>query len=64
MIHAEKAASALRAADQQVSDALLIAMTVKGLPDENKAFVAITTQSETVDTFQQFKQPLCTVDET
>ena len=51
MIRAEKAASALRAADEQVSDALLIAMTLKGLADEYKAFVAITTQSETVDTF-------------
>ena len=55
MIRAEKATSALRAGDEQVSDALLIAMTLKGLPDEYEAFVAITTQSETVDTFQKFK---------
>ena len=34
MIRAEKAVSALRAADEQVSDELLIAMTVIGLPDE------------------------------
>ena len=64
MIRAEKAASALRAADEQVSDALLIAMTLKGLPDEYKAFVAITTQSETVDTFQKFRQALRNFDET
>ena len=64
MIRAEKAASALRSADEQVSDALLIAMTLKGLPDEYKAFVAITTQSETVDTFQKFKQALRNFDET
>ena len=42
MIRAEKAASALRSADEQVSDALLIATTLKGLPDEYKVFVTIT----------------------
>ena len=64
MIHAEKAASTLRAVDEQVSDALLIATTLKGLPDGYKAFFAITTQSETVDTFQKFKQALRNFDET
>ena len=64
MIRVEKAASALRAADEQVSNALLIAMTLKGLPDEYKAFVAITTRSETVDTFQKVKQALSNFDET
>ena len=64
MIRAEKAAFALRSADEQVSDALFIAMTLKGLPDDYKAFVAITTQSETVDTFQKFKQALRNFDET
>ena len=39
-------------------------MTLKGLPDGYKAFVAITTQSETVNTFQKFKQALRSFDET
>ena len=56
MIRAEKAISALRSADEQVIDVLLIAMALEGLPDEYNASVAITTQSETVDTFQKFKQ--------
>lgn len=64
MIRAEKAASSLRSANEQVSDALLIAMVLKGLPDEYKAFVAVVTQSETVDTFQKFKQALLDFDET
>jgi hypothetical protein len=64
MIHAERAMSALRSANEQVSDALLIAMVLKGLPDEYKAFVAVVTQSATVDTFKKFKQPLHDFDET
>ena len=56
MIRAEKAASALRAADEKVSDALLIAITVKDLPDDYKAFVASTTQSETVN-IEAFQRP-------
>ena len=64
MIRAEKAALALRSANEQVSDALLIAMILKGLPDEYKAFVTVVTQSESVDTFQKFKQALRDFDET
>ena len=41
MICAEKAASSLRSANEQVSDVLLKAMVLKGLPDEYKAFVAV-----------------------
>ena len=58
LIRAEKAAMALRSANEQVSDSLLIAMVLKGLTDEYKPFVAIITQSETVDTFHRFKQAL------
>ena len=39
-------------------------MVLKGLPDEYKAFVAIVTQTETIDTFQKFKQALRNFDET
>ena len=64
MIRSEKAASSLRSANEPVSDALLKAMVLKGLPDKYKGFVAVVTQSETVDTFQKFKQALCDFDET
>ena len=64
MIRAEKAAAALNSADEHVSDALLISMVLKGLPDKYKPFLAIVTQSETVDTFQKFKQALRNFDET
>ena len=49
---------ALRSANEEVSDALLIAMVLKGVTDEYKPFIAIITQSETVDTFHKFKQAL------
>ena len=49
---------ALRSANEEVSDALLIDMVLKGLTDEYKPFIAIITQSETVDTFHKFKQAL------
>ena len=39
-------------------------MVLKGLPEEYKAFIAIITQSETVDTFPKFKQALRNFDET
>jgi len=40
---------------EQVSDSLLIAMVLKGLPDDYKAFIAVTTQAENVENFQKFK---------
>ena len=49
---AEKAAPALRFNNEQMSDVRLIAMVVKWLYDEYKAFVAVVTQSEMVNTFQ------------
>ena len=64
MIRAEKTAIALKSAEENISDALLIAMVLKGLPDDYKAFVAIVTQSEKMDTFQKFKQSLRNFDET
>ena len=39
-------------------------MVLKELPDKDKPFVAIVTQSETVDTFQKFKQALRNFDKT
>ena len=64
LIRAENTAMSLRSVGEQVSDALLIAMVLKGLPDEYKAFVAVTTHSENVQTFQKFKASLRNFEET
>ena len=64
LLRAEKSVISLRAAGEQISESLLIAMVLKGLPDEYKAFVAITTQSENVQDFIRFKSSLKNFEET
>ena len=64
ILRAETAANALRNVEEVVSDGLLVAMVIKGLPDEYKAFVAVTTQSDTVQNFQKFKLALRNFEET
>ena len=65
ILRAESAANALRSAKEAVSDGLLVAMVVKGLPDEYRPFVAVTTQSEDmVQNFQKFKQALKNFEDT
>jgi len=54
----------LRNVEKVVSDGLLVAMVIKGLPDEYKVFVAVTTQSDTVQNFQKFKLALTNFEET
>ena len=44
VIRAETAAAALRNAKEEVSDSLLIAMVLKGLPDNYKPIVVVVTQ--------------------
>ena len=58
ILRGETAANALRTAEEYVSDALLVAMVSKGLPDDYTAFVAVVTQSDTVQNFPKFKQGL------
>ena len=58
ILQAEKASTALKLAGEEVSDSLLVAMSLKGLPNEYKPFVTIVTQSETAFTFQKYKQSL------
>ena len=64
LLRAESITMSLRAAGEQVSDSLLVAMVLKGLPDEYKAFVAVTSQSDSVEDFQKFKSSLKNFEET
>ena len=64
ILRAETAANALRSVNEAVSDSLLVAMALKGLPNEYQPFVAVITQSETVQVFQKFKQSLRNFEET
>lgn len=58
VIRAETAATALRNAEEVISDALLIAMVLKGLPNDYKTFSAIVIQQEKEMTFPDFKTAL------
>ena len=55
IICAETAAVALRNAGETVSDSLLIAMVLKGLPDNYNPFVVVVTYNERKQTFSEFK---------
>ena len=59
MIRAETAVTALKNAGEIVSDGLLIAMVMKGLPKYFKSFIVVITQTtEKMLTFQKFKVAL------
>ena len=64
IVRAEATANALINAKENVSDSLLVAMILKGLPDEYKSFAAVTTQPDTIQNFQKFKQVLQNFEET
>ena len=54
-IRAEKTVTSLRKAKEVISDGLIIAMILKGLPESYKPFAIHTTQSSEELTFIQFK---------
>ena len=58
VLRAESAATSLKNAKETVSDSLLIAMLLKGLPDCYKAFTTVVTQNKTDANFSEFKQAL------
>ena len=64
MLRAEAAASSLKAAGEVVSDSLLIAVVLKGLPIAFKTFCTVTTQKDKEHTFAEFKVALRSFEET
>ena len=52
---AERLATSLKTAGEGVSDSLLIAMVMKGLPQSYNNFVTVVTQSSKVYAFSEFK---------
>lgn len=57
-IRAETAATFLKAAGKVISDGLLVATTLKGLPTSFKTFATIVMQKDTPMTFSEFKVAL------
>ena len=58
LIRAEKAASALKNVGETVSDGLLVAMVLKGLPQEYQAFCTVMTQKRDELKFMDLKKSL------
>jgi len=64
VIRAETAAAALNSANENISDSLLIAMVLKGLPESCKLFIVVVTQSDKEQTFTEFKAALRSFEDT
>ena len=64
VIRAETAANSLKQASEVVSDSLLIAMVLKGLPSSFKTFSTVITQKDTAMDFMEFKIALRNFEET
>lgn len=64
IIRAERAITSLRNAKEMLSDGLIIAMILKGLPESYKPFAIHITQSSEELTFVQFKSRLRSYEET
>lgn len=64
IIRAETASTALKNADEEISDPLLIAMVLKGLPENFRPFVVAVTQRDGEMTFTEFKTLLRSFEET
>ena len=64
ILRGETAASLLKNAWEAISDNLVIAMVLKGLPSEFQSFVTVTTQRSEAHTLASFKLALRTHEET
>eukprot|EP00795_Rhopilema_esculentum_P005613 gene5613-10823_t len=64
IIRAETAATSLKSAGETISDSLLIAMVLKGLPAKFKPFSTVVTQKDKDQTFTEFKVALRSFEET
>ena len=64
IIRAETTASSIRDAGETVSDGLLIAMVLKGLPADYKPLATVVNLNPTTTTFQEFKVSLRNSEET
>jgi hypothetical protein len=64
MLRAETAATSLKTSGEVISDSLLIAMILKGLPFEFKPFSTVVTQKDKAHTFSEFKVALRSFEET
>ena len=58
VLRAETAVNSLKSAGEVISDGLVIAMVLKGLPSSYQAFVVVTTQTDKAMSFQEFKVAL------
>ena len=58
IIRAETAATSLKAAGETISDGLLVAMALKGLPKSYQTFATVVMQKDTPMTFSEFKVAL------
>ena len=64
MIRAETASASLKSAGETISDSLLIAMIIKGLPEDYKTFCTVVTQRKEPMSFSEFKIALRSCEET
>lgn len=64
IIQDEKAVTSLRNAKENISDGLIIAMILKGLPESYKPFTIHITQSKEDISFTEFKRRLRNYEET